>query len=133
LDDVVLQVTDKYYKHISVRVININSTTIMRDLPVFEYRTKLGNRSVTVLHDKKEKTELVIDVAILDDSNVNMKETEKLSNYKDLNIDVSRMWKVRIKIVPAITGALGTNKKGLDQNLSCSQVTRRSQSYRRSS
>jgi hypothetical protein len=27
------------------------------------------------------------------------------------------MWKGRIKIVPVITGALGTIKKGLDQNL----------------
>jgi len=27
------------------------------------------------------------------------------------------MWKVRIKIVPVINGALGKIKKGLDQNL----------------
>jgi len=27
------------------------------------------------------------------------------------------MWKVRTKIVPVITGALGAIKKGLDQNL----------------
>jgi hypothetical protein len=27
------------------------------------------------------------------------------------------MWKVRTKIVPVITGALGTIKMGLDQNL----------------
>jgi len=27
------------------------------------------------------------------------------------------MWKIKIKIVPVITGALGTIKKGLDQNL----------------
>jgi len=37
--------------------------------------------------------------------------------YKDLVIEVSRVWKVRTKIVPAIIGALGTIKKGLDQNL----------------
>ena len=51
------------------------------------------------------------------DLNVNTKETEKLSSYKDLEIGVSRMWKVRTKIVPVITGALGTVRKGLDQNL----------------
>jgi len=28
--------------------------------------------------------------------------------YKDLEIKVSRMWEVRTKIVPAVTGALGT-------------------------
>jgi hypothetical protein len=49
---------------------------------------------------------------IPDDSNVNTKETEKLSKYKETK--VSRMWKVRTKIVPVITGALGIFKKGLD-------------------
>ena len=48
---------------------------------------------------------------------VNTKETEKLSKYKDLEIKVSRMWKVRTKILPVTIGALGTIKKGLDQNL----------------
>ena len=37
--------------------------------------------------------------------------------YKDLEIKVSRMWKVRTKIMPAITGALRTIKKGLNQSL----------------
>jgi len=51
------------------------------------------------------------------DSNVNKKETEKLSNYKDLEIAVKRMWKVRTKVVPIISDALGTIKKALDLNL----------------
>ena len=51
-----------------------------------------------------------------DDSNINTKETEKLRNYKD-EIKVSRMWKVRTKIMPVIIGALGTIEKVLDQNL----------------
>jgi hypothetical protein len=42
---------------------------------------------------------------------------------KYLEIKVRKMWKGRTKIVPVITGALGTIKKGLDQNLSSSQVT----------
>jgi len=45
------------------------------------------------------------------------KKTEKLSNYKDLEIEMSRVWRAREKIVPIIVGALGTIKKGLDQNL----------------
>jgi hypothetical protein len=36
--------------------------------------------------------------------------------YKDLEIKVSRMWKVRTRIVP-VTAALGTVKKGLNQSL----------------
>jgi hypothetical protein len=59
---------------------------------------------------------MLIDMALPDDSNDNTKETEKLSKYKDLEIEVSRMWKVRTEIVPVVTGALGTIEKGLDQN-----------------
>jgi hypothetical protein len=66
------------------------------------------------MHDTKEKTCLLINIAIPDDSNGNTKETEKLSKYKDLEIKVSRM---RTKIVPVIIEALGTNKEGLNQNV----------------
>ena len=59
----------------------------------------------------------MIDVAIADDTNFNTKESERVSKYKDLEIQVSRMWKVRTEIVPVGIGALGTIKKGLDQNL----------------
>jgi len=40
---------------------------------------------------KEEKTCLLIDIAIPDDSHFNTRETEKLSKYKDLEIAVSRM------------------------------------------
>jgi hypothetical protein len=43
-----------------------------------------------------------------DDSNVN---AAKLRKYKALDIEVSRMWKVRTKRVPVIIGALETIKK----------------------
>jgi len=48
---------------------------------------------------------------------LNTKGTEKLSMYEDLEIELSRMWEVRTKIVPIIIGALVTIKKGLDQKL----------------
>jgi len=105
-----------YYEHMPERVINYNGTTTVWDVAVITDRTILANRPDVVLHDKTEKTCLLIDVAISDDSNLNTKETEKLSKYKDLEIDVSRMWRLRTKIVPVIIEALGTVKRGLDQN-----------------
>jgi hypothetical protein len=77
----------------------------------------LANRSDIVLHDKIEKNCLLIDVAMPHDSNINIKETEKLSKYKVLGIEFSRMLKMRTEIVQVIFGSLGTNKKWLDQNL----------------
>jgi hypothetical protein len=45
------------------------------------------------------------------------KKLKRPTTYKNLEFDVSRMWKVRIKTAPVIIGALGTIKMGLDQNL----------------
>jgi hypothetical protein len=110
-----LQVSDKYYEHLPERVINVNGTAAMWYVPVITDRTILANPPNIVLHDKKEKICLLIDIP--DDSNVNTKETEKLSKYNDLEIEVSRMWKVETKVVPVIIGPSPTIEKGLDQNL----------------
>jgi hypothetical protein len=114
-----LQMTDKYceHRHIHKNGYNVNSTTIMLDVPVITDWTILANLPDVVLHDKTKKTSLLTYTVIPDDSNINTKETEKLSKYKDLQIKVSRMWAVRTKIVPVIIGALRTITKGLNQNI----------------
>jgi len=53
----------------------VNGTTVW-DVPVITDRTILANRPDIVLHDKKEKTFLLIDTAIADDSYLNTKETK---------------------------------------------------------
>jgi hypothetical protein len=59
-----LQVNDKYYEHIPERVLNINDTTLMCITLVIIDRTILANYPDIILHDKKEKTCLLIDTAI---------------------------------------------------------------------
>ena len=71
-----LQVTDKHYEHIPERVINMNSTTVMWEVPVITDGRILANRPDIILHDKKETSYLLIDLATPYDSYVNTKETE---------------------------------------------------------
>jgi hypothetical protein len=59
------------------------------------------------------------------------KETAELSKCKDLEVEISRIWTVRTKIVPVIIGALETIKKRLDQNLQMLPGQRQPFSYRR--
>jgi hypothetical protein len=54
---------------------------------------------------------VLIDVAIPGDRNVIKKEAEKILKYKDLIIEIQRMWNVKTKVMPVIIGATGTISK----------------------
>jgi hypothetical protein len=54
---------------------------------------------------------MLIDVAISWDRNVIKKEAEKILKYKDLTIEIQRMWNVKPKVIPVIIGATGTISK----------------------
>ena len=50
-------------------------------------------------------------MTIPSDSNVSIKEVEKLSKYEDLEIEVSKMWKMKTTTLPVVISALGVIKK----------------------
>ena len=59
-----------------------------------------------------------VDVAIPGDRNVIKKEAVKILKYKDLIIEIQRMWNVKTKVIPVIIGATGAILKSLRQYLS---------------
>jgi len=61
---------------------------------------------------------MLIDVAISGDRNVIEKEAEKILKYKDLTIETQRMWNVKTKVIPVITGATGTISKSFRKYVS---------------
>lgn len=111
------QVCGKYYEHKPEKVVDINETTILWDVPVITDRNIAANRPDIIVHNRRERTCLLIDISNPGDANVCLKESEKLCKYKDLQIEISRMWNVKTRVVPVIVGALGTVKRGLKQNL----------------
>ena len=54
---------------------------------------------------------MLIDVAISGDRNVIKKEAKNILKYKDLTIEIQRMWNVKTKVIPVIIGATGTVSK----------------------
>ena len=54
---------------------------------------------------------MLIDVAISEDRNMIKKEAEKILRYKDLTVEIQRMWNVKTKVIPVIIGATGTVSK----------------------
>ena len=57
-------------------------------------------------------------IAIIGDRNVIKKKAEKILKYKDLAIEIQRMWNVKAKVIPVIIGATGTISKSLRRYLS---------------
>ena len=63
-------------------------------------------------------TSMLIDVAISGDRNVIKKEAEKILKYRDLTIEIQRMWNVKTNVIPVIIGATGTISKSFRKYVS---------------
>jgi hypothetical protein len=61
---------------------------------------------------------MLIDVAISRDRNVIKKEAETVLKYKDLTIELQRMWNVKTRVIPVIIGAIGAISKSFRKYIS---------------
>ena len=109
-----IEVKDRWYEHEPTTVTEKNNITILWDMPIHTDRTIAANRPDIVLKNKKDKTCLLIDMTVPLDANTSVKTTEELNKYKDLEIEVERMWGLKTTTVPVVIGALGTIKKGIE-------------------
>ena len=82
----------------------------MWDTPIQTDDEIKANRPDIVIKNKKEKNCLLIDMSIPTEKNTSVKVTERLSKYKDLEIEVQRMWGVKATTIPVVIGILGVIK-----------------------
>jgi hypothetical protein len=61
---------------------------------------------------------MLIDVAVPKFRNVIQEEAEKIFKYKDLTIEIQRMWNVKTRVIPLIIGATGTISKSFRKYVS---------------
>jgi hypothetical protein len=61
---------------------------------------------------------MLLDVAIPGDRNVIQKEAETILKYKDLTIEIQRMWNVKTRVIPVIIGATGNISKSFRKYVS---------------
>jgi len=74
-------------------------------------RTIPNNKPDIIIHDNEKGTCMLTDIAISGDRNVIKMEAEKILKYKDLTIEIQRMWNVKTKVVPVIIWVTGTISK----------------------
>ena len=85
------------------------------DKTILTDRTILANMPDLIILNKNEQNCLIVDVAIPDDVNVLKK--EKRLKYKDLQIEISRMWNVKTNVVAVVVGALGTRSDNFNKEI----------------
>ena len=56
-------------------------------------------------------------MSIPSDRNIALKEIEKKCKYKDLELEIQRMWQMKTEVIPVVVGVLGTIKKGTVENI----------------
>jgi hypothetical protein len=78
----------------------------------------LGCFVIIIIIINEKGTCMLIDVAISGGTNVIKKEGEKILKYKDLTIEIQRMWNLKTKVIPVIIGATGTVSKSFRKYLS---------------
>ena len=86
----------------------------MWDTPVNTDRTITANRPDIIVKDSVNSTCKLIDMTVPSDRNIALKEIEK---YKDLELEIQRMWHMKTIVIPVLVGALGTVKKGMIENI----------------
>ena len=96
------------------RTIHGGKVTILRNQQVQTDRTIPNKTPDIIIHYNKQGTCILIDVAIP----AIKKEAEKIFIYKNLIIEIRFMWNVKAKVIPVITGAIGTISKSIRQYLS---------------
>jgi hypothetical protein len=77
-----------------------------------------NNKSDIIIRDNEKRTCMLIGVPMPGDRNVIKKEAEKILKYKDLTIEIQRMWNVKTNVIPVIIGATGTISKSFRKYLS---------------
>ena len=77
----------------------------------------MAYRQDIIIKNRKDKTCILTDVAILADGNVIQKEAENKLKYKRVCTETQRMWNMKCVIIPVVTEATGVVTKGLKKNL----------------
>ena len=69
--------------------------------------------------DSVNSTCKLIDMTAPSDRNIALKETEKKCKYKDLELEIQRMWHMKTVVIPVVVCALGIvkKKKGMVENI----------------
>ena len=110
-------VAQNWFQHMPKEVMVGRDTDITWDQSILTDRPIGANKPDILVKDKKAKKVYLIDISCPADSNVIKKESEKIMKYGGLKIELQRMWKMPVVVIPVVVGALGAVSVNLKRYL----------------
>jgi len=84
------------------------------DFNIHTDRVIKAKRPDILVVDKRNAETTIIDIAVPGDYRVKEKESEKIEKYRDLALELTRLWKTSTKVIPIVIGALGASHKAVE-------------------
>ncbi|CAK1589159.1 unnamed protein product [Parnassius mnemosyne] len=107
-----------YYKYKPEIILDSREFKLYWDRTILTDKTVHYNRPDITLHDKKNESVYLIDIAIPNTHNLTSTYNEKIAKYTDLSIEIKSQWKVKtVKTVPIIISATGVIPRSLFPSL----------------
>jgi len=112
------QRAEKWWEHRAEKALENDDFKLLWDYDIQVDREIRERRPDLVVVNKKLKEAWLVDVAVPGDARVANKELEKQVKYRDLAIEVQRLWELKkVKVIPIVVGALGAVPKALKKHL----------------
>ena len=110
--------SEQWWQHKVETALENETSKILWDyFNIYTDRAIHHRRPDIVLIDKVDNRVKIIDIAVPWDVNIESKYREKVDHYKDLAIELSRLWQKQVTIIPIIVGSLGCVKSNFDKAL----------------
>uniref|UniRef100_H3AHZ1 Reverse transcriptase zinc-binding domain-containing protein n=1 Tax=Latimeria chalumnae TaxID=7897 RepID=H3AHZ1_LATCH len=106
-----VEITNQWWKHQPKAVEETTGVKILWDFGIRTEREIQAHRPGIVVVDKTNRKAKIIDIACPIDYNIGEKEQEKIMQYQDLKMEIEKLWKVRVEVIPVVIGALGAVTK----------------------
>ncbi|EEB19129.1 reverse transcriptase, putative [Pediculus humanus corporis] len=107
----------EWYNHIPSPVTTVGPCTVLYDQQIHTDRTVPANKPDIILRHNAEKWCKLIEVSVPAEKNTTAKEADKRLKYRNLEIEITRMWGTKTETIPVIVGALGAMPNSIKGNL----------------
>ena len=108
---------EKWYKHQSKSITETKRATILWHMAIQTDRKIKSNRLDIVVKDYKRKKNIPSYWYSRYWIDKDISQRIELNGYKNLEIEIEKMWYLKTITMPVIMGVLGIIKKGIDKNI----------------